>query len=197
MDQSRNPKFICPLHVGEYNSDGALTKFSDFSPGLYPDHLTPPSSQKPEQRHHSQQVANSSATANALVVQKTHNSLKNSSSAPSVPIATNVLPKATAANALSAMTDLKATSVVKSNSASTLTGGLLQSVSSNSTSLSGQASYTPANAISTTEIVKTNTAACAVIGTVACKKCAKNVKRRHVGTWGKFLISYQFCFICN
>jgi hypothetical protein len=39
MQATNNPKFICPLHVGECNG-GNLSKFIDFNPSLYPDSIT-------------------------------------------------------------------------------------------------------------------------------------------------------------
>lgn len=41
MLQTNNPDYICPLHVGDF-TNGVLTKFTDFSPGNYPDFLEPP-----------------------------------------------------------------------------------------------------------------------------------------------------------
>lgn len=37
---TNNPKYICPLHVGECDK-GILTKFVDFSSALYPETLEP------------------------------------------------------------------------------------------------------------------------------------------------------------
>jgi hypothetical protein len=39
MQTTENPKYICPLHVGECNGS-ILSKFQDFSAGLYPDSVT-------------------------------------------------------------------------------------------------------------------------------------------------------------
>lgn len=39
MSVTNNPKYICPLHVGEC-SGGNLAKFQDFNPALYPDSIT-------------------------------------------------------------------------------------------------------------------------------------------------------------
>lgn len=39
MQVTENPKYICPLHVGECNG-GNLSKFQDFNPALYPDSIT-------------------------------------------------------------------------------------------------------------------------------------------------------------
>lgn len=40
MESTGNAKYICPVHVGALNNGGVLTKFTEFSPSLYPDSIT-------------------------------------------------------------------------------------------------------------------------------------------------------------